>query len=1242
MLKLSLKIALIGFLLLVSGIGPTAFAQHVPSEERGDPNYRRKTDLDGNKVRTSIFNFGLTGRTGAVPGEIPYEWPINSGKHYIALTALFVGAEVPIEEGEVVPFVTVPLGRNDNQGNSMMFEPVPGYLNPASDRIAKSDEPETWPAIWPDKLADESDPGWAGSWNGFFGKNQFNADQELYFKISDDLNFLRGYTYIPDSTDLSRRGMGILAGVRVMEWSQVLVEDVVFILYEIKNDGTKDLDKVSFAIWLADLVGGDGDSQDDTPDFDLIHDIAWSMDLDGRGNAAFGSDPVGVAATTYIETPGNSIDRIDNDGDGEYPAPFVTEEMLAGEIVGNAVDDNSNGLIDENQAHIAFNSQRGVTYANRIDDNNNAEANSPTITQEMINSAAEDAAPGGGRWFRWPPNPESDPIQNGAIHLIMLEDEDLGKAFADGIDNNESLEYPTGFGADTSGPRITQDIIDRAAQDAYHRYQVPGTDIILYAVGPEDFGRCYADGIDNDNDGAIDEGIDEGIDEMVDESRDDYIDNDFDWNPFTDDLGRDGTEETLDWGQNDRRPTSGAGSNFPGERNIDKTDVSESDQMGLTGVQYDEAGTIPTSQDAALWFYYMIPGEFWQPPSTGQPPGDYDLFVNAGFFPIRAGHTERVSMAVALGEDVEDARRNKDVAQKTYDEDYQFAKAPIPPRLKAIPGDGKVTLLWDDIAESSFDTYMHGIGSEGYDFEGYRIYKATDPEFADAYDITDAQGHLTFYTPLAQFDLVDKYQGYHEVDVNGVHYWLGDDSGIQHTFIDDDVTNGQTYYYTVVSYDFGGDLANQIPPTESTKRLSINTLTGEVRKGPNVAVVTPNPPAAGYVEADLDSLELVQGTTSSVVTYRILDPLVVRDGNRYRITFEDTLKPKLGSVFAPGFDTLTTKFFTLADVTYEPGIDTLISQSRLLNKEDEQPVIDGFQLTFDNTSVIGLNSASSHWSRNSLWRFVLDRFTLGLVRGTPVPADYRIIISSQKEYQSMEYEPGTLKFLSRAVNFRVDKRIQITGVEEDDWQAIPFAFGDFSPPGGNGILDADKSETDWVIFMDYEVNGAPAPSWLFKMRYPGLEDSVYVNAPAAGDTAFLYINKPFLSTDIFEFTTGGAKTDLAEVGPLLNRIKVVPNPYVATIPWEPRNLFTTGRGPRSIHFNHLPSLCTIRIYTLSGELVQTIHHQVPINNGTAEWDLLTKENLAAAYGVYVYHVEARDPSSGKTIGEHIGKFAVIK
>ncbi|MFQ6613705.1 MAG: hypothetical protein ACE5D1_02575, partial [Fidelibacterota bacterium] len=194
----------------------------------------------------------------------------------------------------------------------------------------------------------------------------------------------------------------------------------------------------------------------------------------------------------------------------------------------------------------------------------------------------------------------------------------------------------------------------------------------------------------------------------------------------------------------------------------------------------------------------------------------------------------------------------------------------------------------------------------------------------------------------------------------------------------------------------------------------------------------------------------------------------------------------------------------------------------------------------------------------------------------------------------------------------------------------------------NGLLDADSVETDWIVFLDNEKDGELYPSWVFKMDYPRPWITDHIYGPSPGDTLFLFINKPFLSTDIFEFTTTAPHIDNDQIASQMKRIKVVPNPYVATVPWEPRNRFTSGRGPRSIHFNHLPPHCTIRIFTVSGELVRTIRHDSDLFEGTAEWDLLTKDNLSAAYGVYVFHVEADDPVTGKTLGEFIGKFAVIK
>ena len=51
-----------------------------------------------------------------------------------------------------------------------------------------------------------------------------------------------------------------------------------------------------------------------------------------------------------------------------------------------------------------------------------------------------------------------------------------------------------------------------------------------------------------------------------------------------------------------------------------------------------------------------------------------------------------------------------------------------PPKVTAVVGDGKVTLYWDTSAEQTRDKYMGKItkGMNLYDFEGYKVYRATD------------------------------------------------------------------------------------------------------------------------------------------------------------------------------------------------------------------------------------------------------------------------------------------------------------------------------------------------------------------------------------------------------------------------------------------------------------------------------------------------------------------------------------
>lgn len=1222
-------------------------AQHVPSRERVDPTLRRRTEIDGNNLRTSVFNFAFSGRTGAGQG-VPYEWPKNTNRFYVALVSLFVGGEVVDDTGRIVRIVDLPAFRtNPATGGDWNMNPLPGYFNLAVNKIAKSDEPNTWPDFWPDKLSDPNDPGWRGSWNGFFGKNQFSADQELFARIGDD-NYNR-FLYTPDTTDPTRRGLGLIIDYRALEWSQVSVADAAFFIHEIKNDGTKDIKKTGVTLWLADFVGGDGDSQDDSPSFDLILDVAFSLDSDGiSSNPAFAGVCVGAAATLYLETPGNAVDRIDNDGESpEYASgPKVLgslfEARLPGtsvEVSGDQIDNNHNGLIDEDSTYIPFGQQRGVGFADGIDNNDNGEFGSPVVTQAMINVAQSDV------WGRWPPNPENDttfwPNNNRnfvqqSIHLIQLGPEDLNKRFKDNIDNDGNCE--------ANLPTVTQAMVAAAASDPYRRYRVPGTNVVLYDVGPEDVGKKYIN-----RDGLVAFGIDEHIDELVDESRNNGIDDDEDWNAFTDDVGLDGAPNTFDFGEGDGKPTSGVGTPFPGEPNIDKTDVSEADQIGLTNVQYLAAGAINFSQTADVFFWaeFMIPGSFVNPDLI--PTGEYDLFVSSGIFPLNAGQIERISFAVVMGNAVrcpgnanftgakEDALRKRTYAQLAYEEDYQFAQAPLEPTVTAVAttnahGRPQVTLYWDEVAEQSIDRFLAGIpGAVGRDFEGYRIYRATDPAFQDAQKITDAYGNpAPWLRPVAQFDLVNGIRGVDSaVAFNGVLFYLGDDTGIYHTWTDTSVQAGQKYYYAVRAYDRGYRPLN-IAPAESNLKISLDPISGQVKDfGKSIAIVVPEAPVAGYLPPNVSEVVPVAGSASGKVGFRVVDPRKILNNHRYRVTFEDTTYA--GRNGDP--DTVRTKTFTLADITNSSTTpDTLIGQRR--NPEAlDHPVVQGLQIILNNDKRFGVDTARSRVSRPGTWKFILPPWREGTVIAKQPPKDYQIVFGNVGIDTSTSFLIDDFNFIvtpAIPVNFKV--------IDPNANNArVQFAFFELDQTGGPGVFSASYDPnfpgglSDYILILDRYAGDTLKISWAFRAQFDSAR-----SAYRAGDTITIVTYKAFGRNDVYEFTTTAQRFDQAKAKSELDKIKVVPNPYVAAASWEERNPFPTGRGQRSIHFTHLPQRCTIRIFTVSGELVARIDHDSELLDGTAEWDVLSRDQLQVAYGVYIYHVEAPG------IGEKVGKFAIIK
>ena len=76
--------------------------------------------------------------------------------------------------------------------------------------------------------------------------------------------------------------------------------------------------------------------------------------------------------------------------------------------------------------------------------------------------------------------------------------------------------------------------------------------------------------------------------------------------------------------------------------------------------------------------------------------------------------------------------------------------------------------------------------------------------------------------------------------------------------------------------------------------------------------------------------------------------------------------------------------------------------------------------------------------------------------------------------------------------------------------------------------------------------------------------TIAVEPVEAGDVFGIYTTRPFSNLDIYRFTTVESQIDDGLASNELDRIAVVPNPYVVTASWEPQPLNRPRARPESV------------------------------------------------------------------------------
>ncbi|MAD51274.1 MAG: hypothetical protein QF847_06990 [Candidatus Marinimicrobia bacterium] len=835
-----------------------------------------------------------------------------------------------------------------------------------------------------------------------------------------------------------------------------------------------------------------------------------------------------------------------------------------------------------------------------------------------------------------------------------------------GMYGDADVGGPSSFSDDDAWFDIDNDIVYQWDHDGW------STD--YGGFDPVYFGWSFLESPGNPNDG-----IDNDGDGMVDESQFDGIDNDADWLAERDDIGADGLGEYhYEYPGPDADGTEGNGIPDLGEPNFEITDNDESDQIGLTSFYSAPYPSIQPHNDEVMWSQ-LQPGQFDVPSQNI----DQTYLYGSAFISLDPGEQKKFAVAMVFGNDFDDILRNTVTMQNIYDNDYNFAKPPIKPTVNVTSGNKKVILSWDSKAENSLDPIY------GRDFEGYRIYRSTDPGFIDAYVVTDTYGNITFKKPLAVFDIADSLKGPHPIGYNGVQFDMGTDSGLEYLYVDSNLINGQKYYYAVTAFDKGYDLdfydlgfseaENLLPiaPSECSIIVDLDRKGYVVNLSENAGIALPTAPVAGYIPPNTneDGSSIVvheAGSSTGIIELETIIFEDIPDNKTYTIEFEENeTEPKiqynirdeeekienvvfLGGIASLEYSNIDSVSFVLTNedgsveysdtvdfsADYESGIlaiDSLsiisegvqyaasykyypIYQSKYLNGENDNKIFDGMQVKLTN-APLGVNNDQSGFiigNSNYAWEIVASRV---------FPADFEITFE------------GDIGDSVNADNDNVAAPFFIENVTHGD----TMDFLVFDQDGDN---EWDREEP--ILIMPYEGMITPYMFVVFD-PYTNVTTIIDLGDTTVIDTAFdeiediekgdvfrITINIPFAEDDKYHFTTISSRISDSLAEDELQDIAVVPNPYVVAAAWEPRLTLESGRGERKLDFINLPSECTIKIFTLNGYLVNTIKHQSIYENGTYSWNMLSKDGLELAHGLYIYHVEAEN------IGEFTGKFALIK
>jgi hypothetical protein len=607
-----------------------------------------------------------------------------------------------------------------------------------------------------------------------------------------------------------------------------------------------------------------------------------------------------------------------------------------------------------------------------------------------------------------------------------------------------------------------------------------------------------------------------------------------------------------------------------------------------------------------------------------------NFVIASGPFTLAAGDSVFSSCAAVLGDtgpldglpDFSDLEHNiADLWESYVNHRFGGPGPPPAPELAAAPLPGAVRLWWNPLPSES-----------AADFQGYRLYRSADRGQTWGAPITDDRGRPAGWVPVAQWDRVDGILGRDPLG------WLslGDDTGLEYSFVDESLVSGLEYWYCLCAYTSG-----QAATEEEEGLPSQQNPIGSPLDVNGVSVV-PGGRAADRLPAMADRLEPRPSNG------RLCDARV-----RVEVLDEDSLRDtdwRLDFFTRPAEDTLR---FTLVDLGSGDSLFTAVP----LPKEGPLilPVVAGFRLTLED-AVAGVDSLG--WNTGSPttfdwwmeWRSGLVNEYGEVVTGAD---DWRVRITQPDETIDLPSHAVFFGYIdpdpfTSAVPIRVEHRLPDTEewldasafAGSEDLQLVFPGLPALSPlgwdlvPGGAAGSRARmnyETYTDALLLSD---NPDPETGSQILIKTNNFDwvlesggDTLRGVPPEPGDVFTVLTEKPFRAGLEYRFRT--AAPVLADGAPGQARVRAVPDPYLAG------NALETVSGEHRLYFAPMPGRATLRIYTVAGELVRVLEHDNPSSN-RLEWNLQNEGHQEVAYGLYLFHL---DDHRGH---EQHGRFLVIR